>query len=433
MMSLLVIGLWTAMADGDSAMARGDYAAAIEMYRAEVAADSEAYEAKFQLARALSFSGGRDEAIRIYTELLAARPENTDLLLARGRVLAWQRRYPEAEADLTAVTRLSPEYGDAWSALGDMYVWSDRPEKAVEAYGRWQEVRPDSPEAYIARGRAWRSAGNYAAARADFTAAGTHGAPAGEVEELLATLEIRRAAQESVAPEGYDWSVGGVWGISNFTPQRDEWQTATARARRYFERGSLAVEYLWADRFRRSDDAFALDGYVDLWSRAYANVRYQYAPDAILFPDHAYRFELYQGMGKGWEPSASYDHMDFGDNDVDMYGAGLGKYVGNWYLRWRTLFIPATAALGLSHRAMARYYFSGDADDYFEVNGGWSRGGEFYRGSTTDVEKTRSESFGAAYQKYFNSRWGLSLSAGYSDERSAFIERNITVGLTTRW
>jgi len=123
-----------------------------------------------------------------------------------------------------------------------------------------------------------------------------------------------------------------------------------------------------ARRFSLTDHAFALDGYTDAWSRAYLNLRCQYSPNATLYPRQAYRAELFQGIGRGWEPSLSYDHMSFTSTKVDMYGVGFGKYVGNWYLRWRTLFIPSTT-LGVSHRAVARYYLSGNADDYVELNG----------------------------------------------------------------
>src|SRR5512144_1325423 len=117
MIFLLVLSLVASMADGDAAAARGDYAAAAQYYRAEADAHPESYDAAFKLARALSFSKHRDEAIRIYTQLLATRPDNSDLLLARGRTYAWEDRWVEAEADLTAVTGLRPDYGDAWSAL----------------------------------------------------------------------------------------------------------------------------------------------------------------------------------------------------------------------------------------------------------------------------------------------------------------------------
>src|SRR5512144_134567 len=193
MIFLLALSLVASIADGDAATARGDHNAAAQYYRTEAEAHPESYEAKFKLARALAFSKHRDEAIRLYTELLATRPNNSDLLLARGRTYAWEDRWAEAEADLTTVLVRSPDYGDAWSALGDVYLWSERPRDAANAYGKWIAANPDDSRAYIARARAYRSAGDLDAARADFETARAHGAPASEIDRYLASLQRRRS------------------------------------------------------------------------------------------------------------------------------------------------------------------------------------------------------------------------------------------------
>jgi tetratricopeptide (TPR) repeat protein len=398
MMMLLALSLIATIASGDAAMTHGDYAEAARIYQAEAAAHPESYEATFKLARALSFSGHRDEAIRLYTELLATRPENSDLLLARGRTYAWENRWEEAEADLTAVTRRSPDYGDAWSALGDMYLWSDRPGDAVNAYGNWVVADPADPRAYIARARAHRSAGELDAARADFESARAHGAPDSEIDQYLLSLQQRRSEPVSAAPEAYTWLASLSYGYGKYAPVSSEWHDYSATLRHYWQQGSLGFDYLVSERFSLSDYAVALDGYGDLWPRSYANIRYQYSPNAKLFPDDAYRLEIFQGVGKAWELSGSYDHMDFGDSNV-----------------------------------LARYYFSGDGDDYVEINSGFGQGGEYISG--TDVVKTtRSKSLGAAFQKYFNSRWGLKISTGYSDDNIyPFYERSVSAGISMRW
>jgi YaiO family outer membrane protein len=423
----------TAMAAGDAARERGEYAEAVRHYRAAVAAAPKSYEARFQLARMLSYTNQRQEAIRLYTELLATRPDNSDLQLARGRTYAWEGRWPEAEADLTAVTTRLPGYGDAWSALGDMYFWSDRPDAAIKSYDRWIEAQPAEPRAYLARARVYRSMGDLKDARADLEMARAHGAAAVEVDRLLAALE-RRAEPEAAKPESFLWAADLGYSFSHFSPDRDKWSEYSTSVRRYWERGSLAAEYLKANRFALTDDAVALDAYVDLWPRAYANLRYQYSPDAALYPDHAYRAELFQGAGRGWELSGSYDRLNFTNSNVNLYGVGLGKYTGNWYFRWRTLFIPSTPKLGVSHRAIARYYFSGDADDYVELNGGFSRGGEFLHQSQI-IDVTKSWTVGAAVRKYFSPHWGVKFAADYSDEKTSnpFVERSVSINLLLRW
>jgi len=387
----------------DEARDRGDYAAAIGHYRVVLAADPQSYEAKFQLARLLAYSRQREEAIRLYTELLSTRPNNSDLLLGRGRAYAWEGRWSESEADLTTVTAQFPDYGDAWAALGDLYLWSGRPADAVKAYTRWESVQPNEPAAQLARSRAYRA------------------------------LE-QRSEPLATQPGSLRWlaHVGDTY--SNFSAGRSAWSEYDASVRGYFPRGSLAVESLVARRFSLTDHAVALDDYTDAWSRAYLNLRYQYSPNATLYPRQAYRAELFQGIARGWEPSLSYDHMSFTSTNVDMYGVGLGKYVGNWYLRWRTLFIPSTTGLGVSHRAVARYYFSGNADDYLELNGGFSHGNELLPHSVL-VNVTSSWTAGAQMQKFFTPGWGIWLTGSVSDEHASnpFVERDASLTLLFRW
>jgi YaiO family outer membrane protein len=430
---LIALSLVAALTNGDGAMEKGDYAAAAQYYRAEVASHPDSYDAKFKLARALSFSNRRDEAIALYTELLAASPKNSDLLLARGRTYAWDGRWKEAEKDLKKVTAQRPGYGDAWSALGDVYLWSDRPIDAAAAYGKWIAADPGEQRAYLARAKAWRAAGNIDAARADFEAARTHGLPSPETDAYLASLQQRRQTPEAQATDEFAWLANLSIGRSDFSPVKGTWNYYDATLRHYWKQGSLGFEYLGSERFGSDDYALALDAYWDLWQRAYVNVRLQASPRAILFPDTAYRAELFQGVGTGWELSGSYDHMDFGPGNVDMYGAGLGKYVGDWYVRWKTLFIPSSAKLGISHRVVARYYYAGNGDDYAEINGGFGEGGEFLQG-TGIIETTRSHSAGAAFQKYLDPRWGFKVSAGYGvDNKYPFTERSVSANIMRRW
>jgi YaiO family outer membrane protein len=433
---LLAMSLAATIADGDREMSRGEYDAAARHYRAEVAADPGAYEAKFKLARALSFSGHRDEAIRLYTELLATGPDNSDLLLARGRTYAWDGRWRESEADLTAVTARRPDYGDAWSALGDLYLWSDRPGDAAKAYGKWIAADPGNPGAYIARAKVEASAGELEAARADFEAARARGATDEEIDRYTTALRRRRQEPEAAAPEMYKWSASLAYDLSRFSTDRSDWRGYTATVRRYWESGSLGLEYLDVRRFDTGDYALALDAYVDTWRRAYMNLRYQYAPNASVLPRDSYRAEVFQGVGKGWELSGSYDHLDFTGSSTALYGVGVGKYTGDWYFRWRTLFIPSAAELGVSNRALARYYYAGNGDDYVEINAGFSKGGDFVQG-TSVVEATRGHGLGAVYQTYFAPQWGCKVAASYYDEKTtveqSIVEKSISLKVMTRW
>ena len=397
-------------------------------------APADDHETPLQRARALATSGDpaqREQAIAMYGEMLQASPGNSDVLLARGRTLAWMGRHAEAEADLLAVTTAKPGYADAWSALGDLYLWSDRPLQAAQAYGRWVELAPTSaPEPLIARGRAYRAAGRMAEARADFAAAGARGADPAEVASLNDSTVPRLSSPDAMLTDGYTWSLRAGIDRTLFNGAREGWTDASLILRRKFERGSLGLEVLQADHFGRSDSAWALDGYVSLWARAYANVRYQRGPSSGILPRYSWRTEVFQGVGSGWELSASIDHLRF-SNDTEFYGVGVGRYTGNWYLRYKLQHVPGVSSGSWSHRVVVRNYYKGNADDYFELSGSSGRSSDLDRSGA--LVRNSNASLGVSWTHYFRPDWGFKVGVGASDDADGFDERQLSFSLYRRW
>lgn len=380
----------------------------------------------FARARALAASGDHPGAVRMYDELLARDPHNADARLARGRVYAWMRQWGPAEADLTAVTAASPGYADGWSALGDLYLWSGRPTQAVEAYSRWQALQPQDPAPLLARARAQRAAGNQDAARVDSDAALALGAdPSAASGTSVASGAPRVSNPEAVAPAGYRWTAQAEVGRTDFSGDRASWNDRGLTLRRHLAQGSVALELLQTERFGIDDHAWAVDAYVDAWARAYANLRYQHAPDGALYPDHAWRAELFQGVGTGWELSASVDQLHFSPYTTTLYGVGAGRYVGPFYLRARA---RRTTSSGTGFTGQVRYYYVGNGSDYLEVSAGNGRGEEERFGTVVDTE---SSSVGVAFVRYVTSNVGLKVTASHADGRPH--ETKVAATVYYRW
>ena len=383
---------------------------------------------QLRAAREFARLGRYDEAIGLYSEMLERSPRDMDLRVARGRAHAWNKDWAPAEADLLAATDAASNSADAWSALGDMYLWSDRPAQAAEAYGHWVALKPDDAAARSAQRRALENASGSGQARSVETSA-----PRRATRDADMGLLRRRADNpQADVPDGFGWSASLAAGTSTFNRDRDNWQHANATLRRHFDRGSLAVELLQAQRFGRSDLAWALDGYADLWSGSYANLRYQHGGQDSLFAERAWRAELFQNLPHGWEVSGSYDRLEFAHADVGIYGLGLGKYVGNFYLRGLTRRVQGDAGSHSSHRGLVRWYYAGNADDYFEVSGGTGRSGELTR-APADIETGRGSSLGVALVKYWTPQWGFKVALDYADTDFAFVERRATATLYRRW
>lgn len=406
------------------------------------AAGGDGFDQKFLEARDLAMHGQRDAAIAAYTRLLAVSPGNADVLLGRGRVYAWMGNWPAAQADLTAATEAAPTYADAWSGLGDMYLWSGRQQQAVQVYSRWSALAPGDPAPLLARGRAQRSAGNLAAARADFVAALQRGADPAQVKDYLASLDLQAAQgggkpPEAVREDHYLWSASLGVDYTEFASGGFHWIDTVASIRRQFDAGSLGFEALTAERFGSLDSAWALDAYANLWPRAYVNLRFQEGTDAVLFPRTRWRAELFQGVGRGWELSASYDRLDY-STPVELLGAGVGRYLGNWYVRWRHLYVPGTTAspsTSNSDRVIVRDYFAGDADNYVEVAAGVGRTDApngFVVGSGA---ASHGWSASAALVKFLTRRFGfkVGIDAGYGVELEPHASAGAFTTLYYRW
>lgn len=234
------------------------------------------------------------------------------------------------------------------------------------------------------------------------------------------------AATQSSAPL---WSGSVGFGhTSNALGAADD-QSMTLR--RVTDWGPVALEALQLRRSGQSDRAWALDAYPRLWDAAYANVRVQQAPQSLLYPGTSWRAEIYQGVGQGWELAASHDELRF-DTPVQIQGVAVGKYWGNFYVRWRHQEVRSKGSSGQGERFMVRYYYQGDADHFLEATASSGRSDDF---ATTLITPSRSDTRGWAWLHFLNREWGLKASWSESKDNSSARgrERSFNLGLTRRW
>jgi YaiO family outer membrane protein len=386
------------------------------------------FDDAYARARALANAGQSELALSAYDALLVRSPGNVDVLLGRGIVYTRLGRRQEAERDLRAAAATSPTYADVWSALGNLYLWSGQPAQAADAYTRLIALQPNDAAAWVARGRALRASGRNAEARADLDQARTLGAGGDAVDALAAALQPRAGSPDAAIAAGYTWAAGlsSSWTDAGTGPL---WSDQAISVRHYAKAGSLALETLRARRFDRHDAAWALDGYVNLWSGAYANVRYQRGAAARLFPANSGRAELVQSLGSGWEASVSDDVLGFAAR-VNIYGVGIAKYTGDWYLQLRHQNIVSAGAHGTGDRLLARWYYAGDADTYAEVavNSGRSDDPLSLVGG-----QARSGGGSATWVRYWTPAWGTRVGATFSRGGGAGDQRGATFALYRRW
>jgi YaiO family outer membrane protein len=219
--------------------------------------------------------------------------------------------------------------------------------------------------------------------------------------------------------------------ISSSNPQWTDWIQYRGFLIRDFSRGAVGVEVAQIERFGQSDEVLILDNYLELWRRSYANLRVRWNPKPDVVANADVRAEVFQAFENGWEVSGSYWRMDFDEEDVDVLGAGLAKYLGNWYLRQVTLVSWLADQPALSASVAARRFLD-PPREYVELSGGLGEEAVvFGPGPTVETRETRFVR--ASFQRFLSTHWGLAAAAMYNHFEGAPNRWGLSLGLITRF
>ena len=389
-------------------------------YQRYVSGITFAYEEAAFLARTLAHSELWEEAVAVYTSLLNEYPDDPDLQLGRGLTYSWQGNFDEAERDLTAVTQNYVEYSEAWMALGNVYLWSGRPGEAEQAYTRWISLNPQTAEPYIARAKAYQELRQFGEARQDLKNALIHGGDEQSINEELRQMDRISAPRP--------WEPQMIVEQLSFSDERPDWTTLTLLVKRETSFGSVAAGYLQTERWDQSDAMFVIEGYVDLWERAYGNLRLHTLSNRQVLPEGDLTVEVYQGIGAGWEISGLLRQMNFPEKTTRILGSTVARYSGQWYLRGQALIVPDGQNLDWFGMGTVRRYFK-TVDDFIEI--GIGSGQEIETGSEGPAFIMTRVLTGRV-QLFLQQRWGLTFGGSYQ-QREGVERLGYTLGLITRW
>ncbi len=386
-------------------------------------------------ARQLLRSGQSEKAVDAYSALIVSFPGDPDHWLGRGLARVRLGKWHDAIEDLEKAVSLAPGYADAWSALADVYRWNDHVASAADAYARLAVLRPTDAQVRVFQARSLLALGDLTGARVAAQQARELGASPDSLPQIpessapVNTVSVVRNSATEASSQGYRWAMSaGLYRThaGGFSANENSFSL-----RHYTDMGSIAVERLGQERFGYSDQAWAVDAYPRLWAGAYANLRYQRTASPDLYPSRAWRAELFQNVGGGWELAVSRDFLGFGSG-VLIDGMSAGKYWGNFFARWRHQRVQSDSSSGQGDRFFVRYYYEGDADHYVEVNVSRGRSDDF---STGLIFPSRSDSRGLVWYHFVNRDWGLKLSASESNDSAGVgvKARDAGVSLVRRW
>ena len=403
----------------NQAMAAQSYQSAVELYQSALESEPASYQAQVGLGRAYAAANQWDAAEAVYCELLNTNHDNHDVRLLRGTLYGWMKRYDDAESDLRRVVDAVPDYADAWSALGNIYLWSKQYQAAVESYSRWAALNPDSYEPLTARAKAYAAMGDAQQANADVLAAQERGASEEDAQAALDQIAIERK-----------WQAALRYAFDSLSGPRSDWHQYALEVQREFDAGAITLQGTRYHRYGQEDESLKLDGYLDLWDGAYGNLSFQIAGDVDFLPQTDIRVEVFQSVFETWEVSAYYRRMNFATDDIDIFGAGLGKYIGPLYVRAVESFTTTGNHILATTSLSARYYFNDDS--FLEASGGV--GEEVIAIAAGPVLQTVDTTFfEVRAQHYFTGQLGVYIGYTYYDLDKIWTKHGAVFGLLFRW
>jgi len=413
----------TLLAKTDSLVAIAFYDSAQTVCQQILQLDSTNYDARLRYAQICARLGDLNAAAWNFTRLLRDVPEDVDIHLERGMVYLWMGQYVKAQGDFEFVITRVPEYEEAWLAYGKLYRWQGDYPQAIKVYNRWLKVFPSNPQAYLQRAETYRLGRQFNMARADLLLAKKLGADEKTVKKALHLLD--RITLNTT------WETRSDYDYQSYGGQRPNWYQFSQALKRELKRGSLIVAFIHANRYNASDQALYGEVYYDLWPRAYANLRVQYALQADVFPPQDVNVEVFQGFGHGWETSAGYRLMNFTQNRVHLGFLSLATYYEAWFILEKMTLFQSSTSQGYSLTFSGRRYLA-TVDDFIETRLGFGRS-VVLLGAGPYIDVRNSKFAVVMIQKFFRPTWGVSANISLNREEGLPPRNGLTMGLIYRW
>jgi YaiO family outer membrane protein len=356
-----------------------------------LAQDADAYGR----ARALALDHHWAEAITLLRDRLTSAPVDVDSRVLLGTVLSWDGQYDAARTELTQALASGPDNTDALAALMNVELWSSHPRTAYDLAVRALNLAPTDSR----------------------------------------FIEGRRRAQSSL-DQLRPWQVSFTDNTNWFSDDRGTWKESQLWLRRATPVGPVIVRTSHADRFGLSDDQFELEMYPRIRAGTYAYVSAGAARRGDLYPNHRIAADLYQSLGAGYEVFFGVRRLVF-DTPTMMYVGGLSRYMGNWLVTGRTLYIPdAGGQRSTSFYASVRRYFGADGTDYVGAQYGHGASRQEIR-DVNDFLILHSDTVGAEFLRSLTRNLGiqasLSVSRGEQAGSSRLSQTSGSVGLNVRF
>lgn len=216
--------------------------------------------------------------------------------------------------------------------------------------------------------------------------------------------------------------------MARFDGDIDPWHLASIEGSRRSARGTLLLRGTLARRFNDTGEQVELEAYPLLGSGAYAYLAAGFSPSG-LFPDRRFGGELFGTIARATEASAGVRYLDFGDEDVTLYTASLGRYSGPYFVSVRPYVSPRDGDLLYSGSLLLRRYMA-DPEEWvgFLISGGEVPGEDV---TAFELERLKSATATIELRRKVTPSVGLRGSGGFEWEelQPEVSRKRITLGV----
>ncbi len=245
-----------------------------------------------------------------------------------------------------------------------------------------------------------------------------------------ATILITEDSLSTAASPPRTWIADTHVGLSRFSSDRPSWFENVFRfGQRNYGGSSAFFEVGRVSRHAEPDLFAAADLYRVLRPGSYVNLRFSAAPGADIMPRFDGYAEGFHGLGEGWEISNAYRLARFTGKTIHSAGAGLGRYMGNWYLRARASITPASGTMGHGVLLAARRYWDGP-DEFVGVVLATGRDVVAFPDGRVDLRNVVAVSL--TMQRFVRAAAGVRIGIDYVDDGD-LSRWGCAAGLIARW
>lgn len=137
---------------------------------------------------------------------------------------------------------------------------------------------------------------------------------------------------------------------------RYNWQQGSVEYKKQWAQLSFLGRFNYGRRFDQLGWQGEVEAYPRLSPKVYAYTAVGFSPGAPVFPRWRSGASLFVNLPGAWEVEGGVRYLRF-DRDVWLLSAGLGKYLGNWFIQSRGFFsLNNRQGFDQSYLLTARYY-----------------------------------------------------------------------------